>query len=278
MASENISAMKNITLTSVVNACVMLCVITSCEKELDFKYHEVSPQLVIEGAITQHGTSVTVTQTTPMGEPMNTTPITDASVVISDLATGQSHELLPDQSSCFTDSNGGIPGHEYRLEVTRHGKTYVASSIMREQAELLSLDFQWIKMPYDHVAVLQVSFTDRPAQGDCYWIRLTRNGEAYKWWVLEDNHSVDGVINSVIMTSRKDTDEEDDNTVLRDGDVVGVSVVSVSREMFDYLTALQADSNGPAMFQGDFCLGYFLAGAIAESSIVFKPDEMTEFN
>lgn len=44
---------------------------TSCEKELDFHYHDVEPQLVIEGCVTDEGTSVALTRTTPMDEPMN---------------------------------------------------------------------------------------------------------------------------------------------------------------------------------------------------------------
>ena len=49
----------------------LLVLLTSCEKELDFKYHDVESQLVIEGNVTQDGTIVALTYTTPMGEPMS---------------------------------------------------------------------------------------------------------------------------------------------------------------------------------------------------------------
>jgi hypothetical protein len=47
--------------------------------------------------------------------------------------------------------------------------------------------------------------------------------------------------------------------------------------MHDYLEALQNDSNGPAMFSGDKCLGYFVATSPVSASIVFRPDEIPEY-
>lgn len=256
----------------VMLAAGILC--TSCEKELDFHYHDVEPQLVIEGCVTDEGTSVALTRTTPMDEPMNPAKITDAAVRLTDVTAGETKSLQPDASGIFTDATPGIVGHEYRLDVATGGLTYTSTSIMRPRSEICGVEFQWIKMPYDHVAVLQVSFTDPSSAGDYYWVRLYRNGEAYKWSVLDDSRAVDGIINEVLMTSRMDINEEDDNAVLLDGDVVTVTVSAISREMADYLEALQSDSNGPCMFSGSFCLGYFLASPVAESEIVFRPDQM----
>ncbi len=249
---------------------------TSCEKELDFHYHDVEPQLVIEGNLTADGARVALTSTTPMDEAMNRHKITDASVRLTDMTAGTTVSLSPDADGVFTDALGGIEGHEYRLDVSAGGRSYSSVSTMGPSTDILALEFRWIKMPYDYVALLQVTFTDSPGVDDCYWVRLYRNGEAYLWSVLDDCHAVNGLIHEVIMTSRKDVDEEDDNMVLRDGDVVTVSVTAVSREMFDYLVALQSDSNGPRMFAGDFCLGYFLASPVGRSDIVYHPDQMEE--
>lgn len=65
-----------------------IVLLTSCEKELDFKYHEVESQIVIEGNVTQNGTSVLITKTTPMNEKLDLTPITDAEIVVCDVTTG----------------------------------------------------------------------------------------------------------------------------------------------------------------------------------------------
>lgn len=255
-------------------AAAVIC--TSCEKELDFHYHDVAPQLVIEGNLTGDGASVSLTSTTPMDEPMDRNRLTDASVRLTDVTAGVTVSLTPDESGIYRDITPGAEGHEYRLEVERDGRTYTSTSVMGNEVELTDLQFKWIKMPYDYVAVLQVSFTDAASVGDYYWVRLYRNGEAYLWSVVGDHLAVNGVINEVIMTSRQDTEEEDDKKVLRDGDVVTVTVTSISEEMMDYLIALQSDSNGPRMFAGDFCLGYFLASPVTSGDITYRPDQMEE--
>lgn len=250
----------------------LLVLLTSCEKELDFKYHDVESQLVIEGNVTQDGTIVALTYTTPMGEPMNLTHLTDAEVTLTDITAGTAISLTPDAEGVYTDPTPGISGHEYRIDVNRDGKSYSATDLMRNPVEILSLEFQWVKMPYDYVAALKIMFTDDPGDNDCYWIRLYRNGEPYMWLQADDRSAVNGVITEAVRTSRKDISEEDDKTVLVEGDVVTATVSPVSRAMYDYLTALQSDSNGQRMFAGDFCLGYFLAAPIASTSITFHPD------
>lgn len=257
---------------------VLLCLFTSCEKELDFKYHDVDPQLVIEASISESGAVVALTNTTPMDEAIDGSHITDAVVRISDLTEGTAITLQPDESGLYVDPTPGVVGREYKIEVVRQGKSYSATGLMRGSTEILSLEFQWIKMPYDYVAVLQISFLDAPTKEDYYWIRLYRNGEPYKWLLTDDSAARDGVINEVTMTSRMDLDEEDEEDALRDGDIVDVTVTPISQAMFDYLTALQSNSNGPRMFSGDFCLGYFLPASSSRSSIIFRPSSLPFFH
>lgn len=45
---------------------VLLSILVSCEKELDFRYHDVDSQLVIEGRTSESGTTVSLTRTCPM--------------------------------------------------------------------------------------------------------------------------------------------------------------------------------------------------------------------
>ncbi|MDE6340242.1 MAG: hypothetical protein K2K97_10725, partial [Muribaculaceae bacterium] len=168
-------------------------------------------------------------------------------------------------------------GHNYKIEVNHGGKSYSAASVMRQASTILNLDFQWIKMPYDHVAVLQISFVDTTPDEDCFWIRIYKNGDPYKWLLSDDRGDQNGVILETTMTSRMNLDEEDEKSMLKDGDLVEVAIAPISRNMYDYLNAIQSDSNGPRMFSGDFCLGYYYAGAESRSSIIFRPSEMSFF-
>ncbi len=261
------------TVTTLICAAMLLC---ACEKELDFDYHEIQPITVIEGSLDQYGASVAITLTTPMDEPMDTVRLTDADVTLTDLSDGSAATLLLDSTGTFRSTLTGHTGHTYRLDVTRLGSTYSATCTMPAPSEILSMDMEWIKMPYDHVAVLKVTFTDNPhTGGDAYWLRIYRNGEPYHWSVGDDRAAVNGEISAVFMTSRRDTDAEDDSDLLLDGDVLSATLTPISRQMYLYLEALTSGgSNGPLMYQGDFCLGYFLAAPTSRSAITFRPDSL----
>lgn len=255
----------------------LLLLLVSCEKELDFRYHDVESQLVIEARTSEAGTSVSLTLTCPMDEPLDVTPVTDAEVTLFDVTGGVSRELRLNEAGLFNDATPGIVGHDYQIEVKRADKRFVSSSRMLSPTRIEALDFKWIKVPYDYVAVLQVTFVDLPSADDCYWIRIYRNGQPYKWLLSDDSSAIDGCISVVTMTSRQDIDSEDEKDILRDGDEVSVAVAPVSRAIYDYLVAIQSDSNGPRLFTGDFCLGYYIASTDAVKSIIFRPDEMEVF-
>lgn len=250
--------------------------VAGCEKELDFKYHDIEALTVIEGTLTESGADVTIRLTTPMDEPMDRTCLTDAQVTLSDLHTGKSIVLTADDRGHYRSEDPGVPGHEYSLTVSRDGKEYTSASLMRRAPKIEGLDFKWISMPYDDVAALQVAFADcdPTAYGDCYWIRIYRNGEFYKWSTIRDDRSIDGILYDTVNTTRKDESAEDEDDLLVDGDEVRVTVAHVSKAFYDYLNAISSDSNGPRMFEGDMCLGYFLAAGVSESAIVFHPDRI----
>ena len=86
--------------------------------------------------------------------------------------------------------------------------------------------------------------------------------------------AIDGILNQTTFTTRQNPDDEDDKDNLKDGDELTVTVSPVSLEMYDYLVGISSDSNGPAMFDGDFCLGYFLAAETAQSTIVFNSKDI----
>ena len=130
-------------------------------------------------------------------------------------------------------------------------------------------------MPYDYVAVLQGKFLDNQSDSEqYYWVKLYRNGYIYQWAEVDDRTAEDGKVRVFTMTTRKDTDEEDEKSVLYDGDIITCTVME---EMHNYLEALQNDSNGPFLFSGDRCLGYFIATSPVSDSITFHPDEIPEY-
>lgn len=257
---------------------IIIISLSSCQKDLDFKYHDIEPLTVIEAELTPEGARVAITLTTPMDEPMDRSRLTDAVVTLHDINDDTQFSLAADNDGFFRHQAPGIPGHDYRLTVERDGNIYQSEARMYPPTEIVSLEFNWINMPYDQVAVLQAQYIDNPnTDQECYWVKLYRNGEIYSWQEQDDRGAVDGVATFFTMTSRRDTDEEDDDEVLFDGDVMTFSVCQISKGMHDYLEALQNDSNGPSMFSGPRVLGYFIASSPVAKSITFHPDQIPVF-
>lgn len=261
--------------------------LSSCEKEVDIKYHDIPPIPVIEAVLSPDGGKVGITLTTPMNEPITNDHLTDATVTLTDLTADRSYSLIPDDEGFYVDVTPGIYDHEYLLEVERKGYKYTAAATMYAPVEIYSAEFAWIKMPYDDVAVLQVRYSDNPTVSDqCYWVRVYRNGEIYQWNEQTDRTAENGVMNFFAMTSRRDIEAEDEGDVLKDGDIVRIDISPISRDMHDYLEALANDSSGPLMIDterlhqqadsgiADFCLGYFMATSTVSTTLVYHPDDI----
>ena len=252
---------------------LFLPVLISCEKELDFKYHDVEPQFVIEGNLTEKGSTVSLSYTIPMDEAFPSENIVDAEVSLRDLTYDISYTLVPEEGK-FKSPVPGIPNHNYELVVNRNGNLYSSTCLMRGGIEIKNLKLQWIKMPYDYVAILEIVSSVLDLEGTCYWTRIYKNGEPYKWLVSHGSGAIDGELIQTTFTSRQNPKDEDDKRNLKDGDVLEVMVFPISLDMYDYVVGISSDSNGPSMFKGDFCLGYFLASEGAESSIVFNTEDI----
>lgn len=253
-----------------------LLTLTSCEKEIYFEYKDIPEQQVIEGLLTQEGVSVRLTKTVPTDEPFSDKTLTDAEVTLNDKTDGAVYHLSPDEKGVFTHYGlAGVTGHEYELTIIIGENIYTSSSRMLPPCEIESAEFNWIKMPYDDVAVLKIQFTEVGDKTTHYWVRVYRNGEPYEWQALESRNAVGGIVTAMMMTSRKDISAEDDDSVLKEGDVVDIEVFTISEVMADYLDSLNnGDYNGNRMFAGSYCLGYFLAAPISRTQLTYHPDQI----
>lgn len=252
---------------------IMLVLLAGCKKELDLEYRDIPPMLVVEANLTASGAAVSLTQTTPMDEPMDTRRLTDAAVALTDLTDGAVMALVPDDEGMYVASDGGVTGHDYRLTVERGGATYTSDCRMQTPVEIDGALFQWVKMPYDEVAVLTIRLADNPLTDDAYWVRIFRNGEVYKWMVAEDRFAYDGIFEMSTMTARKNPSDPDDEDNLSEGDVLTIVAARIPAHIYDYLEQLSAHTiAGPTVISGTpTALGYFLASPVTSSTIIFAP-------
>ncbi len=251
--------------------CVMLL---SCEKELDFHYHDIPALPVAEVFLTQDGAYSKLTHTTPMGEPLDTVPQTDGSITLNDLTSGEMFPLLPDQEGIYRSATPGVPGHEYQIIIEREGKRFEATGRMTPEVPITGLSFTSYKMPYGDSGLLDVKLKDiDPEIGTAYWIRLMRNGKIWKWSMATDYGAQDGIV-TCFFTLGKINEQPEDEDDLEDGEVITALVTAISRDFLNYLQAVSSDASGNIMFEGGKCLGFFLPAYVSEASVTYRLEDL----
>jgi hypothetical protein len=111
---------------------ILLLICASCQKVININTNNASPQIVIEGNLTDiyGGQTVTITKSVPFTSTNTYPPVTGATVILSD-SLGQRAQLVEQSPGVyFAAPLAGSYGMTYTLTVTTGGKVYTASSTM----------------------------------------------------------------------------------------------------------------------------------------------------
>ena len=153
----------------------------SCTKEIDIDLNSSSPQIVIEGNISDEPGPYTVklSKTVNFSDANIHPPVTGASVIISD-NTGVTDTLTEIASGLYqTHRIIGTSGNTYTLKVIVEGKQYDAVSTMPNKVNLDSIQFNLAKDPDasdDTFAVVPLYF-DPVKFGNSYRFFFSANGK-----------------------------------------------------------------------------------------------------
>ncbi|MCR5679455.1 MAG: DUF4249 domain-containing protein [Prevotella sp.] len=273
-----------------------LMALAACTKEIDFDYHEVEPLVVIEGLVTDEGTSVVVTRSRSVSDPLPSPCRKDAVVTIT--CDGKSTVIPYDaKSESYCSPMAGVAGKTYQLDVDLDGRHYEASAYMPPPATILAADFFWMSVVDERMLVYELWALDPdPSERTHFWYRMDRishhphfegktSTEPYRWGVLDDRGCPPGkVFIDMMATSEKamDKDEEDDwDYILYDGDSITCRLMTIDRPVYDYFSSLRAGQRGGANPQSNIsggCLGYFAAGSVSRTdTIVFQRSRVKEW-
>ncbi len=122
-----------------------LLLLASCEKVIQVDLNEADPRLVVEGNITSDVGPYTVklSQTANYFGKSEYSPVTGASVAISDNQGNK--EVLTDQGdgTYLTQNLQGTPGRTYTLDIVADGQNYTATSTMAQQVVIDSTFFYY---------------------------------------------------------------------------------------------------------------------------------------
>lgn len=270
--------------------------LAACTKTIDFDFHEVEPIVVIEGRVTNEGTSVMITHSRSVYDSVRSRCLTGAVVSIT---ADDGTTILPYDaaSDSYRSTMTGVAGKTYQLSVDLDGHHYEATSYMPASAPILSANFFWMSMMDERALVYELWAVDSdPSERSHYWYRIDRvshhphfegknHTEPYRWGVHDDRGCPPGkVFIDMICISEKEMDkDEEDNWkyILYDGDTITCQMMTIDPTAYDYFRALRAGQSGGANPYSNIsggCLGYFLAGSITHTdTIVFNRNDVKEW-
>ena len=252
---------------------ILSIALVSCEKVIDVDLNSSSPQIVIEGAITDGPGPyvVMLTQTVNFDETNVFPPVTSATIALRD-DLGNSESLMESSPGMYrTSTIRGIPGRKYTLTVSANGKEYTASSTMPAPVSIDSLSVRTQSFAKNQQKVINVHFEDPAEVKNYYRFVEVRNGIKQKFIFLDDDRAQDG--NSVTSALLADND------TLRTGDSVLVLLQGIDKGVFDYFSAMGQESGGgpgtasptnPPSNLTNGALGYFSACAVRSRLIVIQ--------
>ena len=267
---------------------------SSCTKEIDFDYNEVTPLVMIEGRVTNEGCEVLITKTRSVTDSVKSPCLQGAEVAIT--AEGVNEILSYDTiSHSYRSSFCGTPGQTYHLSITFEGCHYEGTSTMPAPAPIKSTEFLWQSIMDERLLAFEVWAHDlEPNERNYYWYRMDRYSKhphfekkpikgAYRWNVFDDRGCPPGLIyrDVMCMSERAAEEDEEENwkSILYEGDSITFTLMTIDEPSYEFFRSLRAGQSGGANptsnLTGSSCLGYFTATSITHAEpIVFSYDSI----
>ena len=260
---------------------------TSCTKEIDLNYKSVDKLHVIEGFTNDTATIVSITQTTDMYQPIDTTPggrITNASVKIED-SKGISYTLMPNDSGLFVNKDlcAKDPSESYRIVVNIDKKTYeTAAQLMpRVEIDTLKLFSQTVMKPVELQSV-QVIITVEPMKE--YYLRFTlyHKGKELSTQLRKKEVNMKTQMSVFFIYAAKDKDgkiviDSETKEEIEVGDVLEVELQHLDAHTYNYLISVanvdQTNYNPISHFSGG-ALGYYHSYFISKKTETYSPEKV----
>ena len=259
-------------LRSLLIALVCLIVFYSCTKTITPRLDVASPQIVIQGAISDTAGPYYVTIVNSVGFYANSIypGISGAVITITDSSTGLKDQLTETSPGIYKTSSliQGVYGNTYLLNVSLNGKTYTASSTMPQPVLLDSVSFDVSDTKQIRA---QANYQDPKGIVNYYKYSTVINGVTdQRFQTFEDRLSDGRYIQDKM---------DNDTSEIRKNDVVQLSLVGIDKGVYTYLNEAEAiaysndNLAAPASPVSNItggCLGYFSAQTVSSKSAVVK--------
>jgi Domain of unknown function (DUF4249) len=252
-----------------------MCLLSACQKEISIDLNSTSPQLVIEGTMTNQNEpcQVRITRTVNFSETNKFPGVSGAVVKVSD-NTGATETLIEKSAGVYVGSMlMGVEGRTYTLSVQVDGKSYQADSRMPTAVPLRSISFEKSESgPNKGNFTPTPVFDDPIIIGNNYRFIQTINGVIDPTYILTNDNVVNGKTNVRPILSR--------DFEVKEGDTYSLEMHCIDKVTYDYFfTLAQIEGNGPGggttpsnppnNLTGD-ALGYFAAYTVQRMTTTAK--------
>jgi len=254
--------------------------LSSCEKAIDLKLSDTTPQYVIEGVLTNENGNckVLISQTKKFTDDNSLNAISGAQVSINN--NGTTYNLSASAPGVYQNSVlTGIPGQTYQLNVTINGKTFTGTCTMPQQVALDS-----IYLVKDNInnnkdgsprKYVTVQYKDPAAIKNYYrFVQYIDNRKEQTVFVNDDEFTNGQTVNNRLNYNNSNDDPAKD---IRPGNTVTIEMLCIDAAVYKYWYSLTGSASGegnnaaPANpmsnIQGG-ALGYFSAHTIQRKFLV----------
>ena len=238
---------------------------SACKKVIDVDLKNATPQIVIEGNITDAGGPYEVKITKTVDFPADNVfpPVTNATVFVTDSTNGITEELIQADSGIYLTTDFlGVPHHTYGIVVNVDGQRYTASSRMPARVPLDSITFaENVNFNNQTEINAVVNFQDPKGLGNYYMFTEYVNGRQIpNIFVFEDRLSDGRYIQDPLFN---------DSAYLQKNDTLVITMDCIDQNIYNYFyTLMNVTGNNnfqsvtpanPVSNLSNGALGYFSA-------------------
>lgn len=248
--------------------------IPACKKVIQVDLNSVTPQIVIEGEVTNGPAPyyVRISRTVDFSTPNVFPTVTNAIVRLTDTTNGISDSMVQINPGLYRSVEvGGVQHHTYMLQVTVDGKQYTAISTMPGLVHLDSVTFAQ-NIGFDNKLEINAvaGFQDPQGLGNYYQFTEDVNGRPVPdIFVFEDRLS-DGRFISYPLYN--------DSAYLAPGDTLTLTMNCIDENIYNYFFTLMnvagnnnfqsATPTNPVSNISNGALGYFSAHTTQRAGLV----------
>ena len=236
-------------------ALLFLCTLVSCTDVIDVDVQTDTIRLVVEASLDwEKGTagneqSITLRTSTPFFDTQST-DVVGAQVSVTNDVNGEVY-LFTDQAdgTYTTDTFNPQLDASYTLEIIYDGQTYTANDTMNQVADIIDV-FQDTEDGFDDETIeLHIVFNDFEAEGDNYFFKYERPQDLLPILESGDDEFINGNEVDWWFEINDDDDEEGEIKPLAPGDVVTISMHSISRPYYNYIDIVIDQLGGVGIFE-----------------------------